>query len=343
MCNPLLDMTMHTDTKEFLDGFNLKESDACLVFEPHPVFKEMLGRPTVYTAGGSGLNTMRGLKWMLKGTGHVDFLGCIGDDEYGRLLTKVSHDSGVATHYEINTEHQTGCCASIIYNKDRSLVAYVAAAGHYSFNHFQTQEVQEAINNSEIFYATGFFILSSYPSVLALGQHAAQTNKYFMLNLSAPFIIEGHWENFYNVLQYADIVCGNEHEAQAFASKNNWGTTDATEIALKIAQLPKINQSRKRLVIITQGSHATAVCHDDVVTSYPVPGIDKSLIVDTNGAGDSFVAGFIAGFSLGKPIRTCVDAGHYCAGYIIQGTGINFNNNSEFDWETDSVRHVNVN
>jgi adenosine kinase len=330
MCNPLLDMTMVTETKEFLDKHNLKEANAILVNEVHPIFKDMLEGHVTYSGGGSALNTMRGLKWMLGSSGHVDFIGCIGNDDYGKLLTKVAHDSGVNTHFDINQVHQTGCCASIIYNKDRSLVGFVSAAGHYSFDHYQSRDVQEAVNSSDIIYTTGFFSLSSYASILAAGQYAAQSNKYFMLNLSAPFVTE--LDNFYNVLQYADIVVGNEHESLAVSNKQGWGTSDNKEIALKIAQLPKINQSRKRMVIITQGKHSTLVCEDDTVTEYPVPAIDPSLIVDTNGAGDSFVAGFLAGFSHGKPIRTCVDAGHYCAGYIIKGTGIDFASPSEFQW-----------
>jgi len=278
------------------------------------------------------LNSMRGLKWMLKDAGqHVDFIGCIGDDEYGKILTKISQDAGISTHFDINPHHQTGCCASIIFNKDRSLVAYVSAAGHYSFDHYQSQEVQDVLNKSDIIYTTGFFTLSSYPSTLAAGQLAAQTNKYFILNLSASFVVE--MDNFYNILQYADIVIGNEHESLAVSNKQGWGLSDNREIALKIAQLPKINPSRKRTVIITQGKQSTIVCQDDVVTEYPVPRIDPSLIVDTNGAGDSFVAGYLAGLSYGKPVQTCIDAGHYCAAYCIQGTGIDFKTPSEFDWK----------
>jgi len=330
-------MKIQTETKELLDRYQLKEADIVMVNESHPIFSDMLTRPITFTAGGSGLNSMRGLKWMLKGTGKVDFVGCIGQDEYGQILSKTSREDGIDTHYQVITEHQTGCCCSIIYQKDRTLVAFVSAAGHYSFSHYQTKDVQDVVLDSEIFYATAFFILSSYETILAVGQYAAQSDKVFMMNISAPFLIEGFWDKFYAVFQYADIIVGNEHEATAFAIKNGWNTNDFNEIALRIAQLPKINQSRKRMVIITQGARNTTVCENDIVTQYPVPRIDPSLIQDTNGAGDSFVGGFLSGLSKGKSTAVCVTAGHYCAGYIIQGTGVVFSKPSSFDWDTDSV------
>jgi len=63
--------------------------------------------------------------------------------------------------------------------------------------------------------------------------------------------------------------------------------------------------------------------------------MDKSLIVDTNGAGDSFIGGFLAGYALGKPLGKCIDAGHYCAGFIIQRTGCDFNDVSRYSWDEE--------
>ena len=57
-----------------------------------------------------------------------------------------------------------------------------------------------------------------------------------------------------SVLPFTDIVFGNETEAAAYAESFELNTTDVGEIAMKIAQLPKENGSRSRLVVITQGS-----------------------------------------------------------------------------------------
>lgn len=57
------------------------------------------------------------------------------------------------------------------------------------------------------------------------------------------------------ILPYVDIVFGNESEALTFASEQNYETKDLKEIALKIMNIPKVNDKRKRIVVITQGNH----------------------------------------------------------------------------------------
>lgn len=52
--------------------------------------------------------------------------------------------------------------------------------------------------------------------------------------------------------------------------------------------------TRPRVVVITQGSSETIVAVQGVVRTFPVEKIPNHLLVDTNGAGDAFVGGFIA-------------------------------------------------
>ena len=56
-----------------------------------------------------------------------------------------------------------------------------------------------------------------------------------------------------SVLPFTDIIFGNETEAAAYSEVNNLGTTEISEIALRLAMLPKENGSKSRLVVITQG------------------------------------------------------------------------------------------
>lgn len=118
----------------------------------------------------------------------------------------------------------------------------------------------------------------------------------------------------------ADIVFGNESEADAFAEANGYETKDRKEIAKKIAALP-LEGSRSRVVVITQGSDPVLVVENGEVTEYPVLTLAKEKIVDTNGAGDAFVGGFLAELANGKPIKDCVACGIWAATEIIQQSG----------------------
>lgn len=182
----------------------------------------------------------------------------------------------------------------------------------------------------QIIYSAGFFLTVSPDSAVSLGRHAAATGKYFATNLSAPFLCSVFKEAQHKVLPYADMVFGNESEAAAYAEANGLSSSDPETVALAIAALPKASGTRARLVIITQGSKPTVVACNGKITTYPVPAVPDSEIVDLNGAGDAFCGGFLAGMCKGASIEQAVDAGHWAAGQVIRLSGATLPATCEF-------------
>merc|ERR1719460_3211469 len=125
--------------------------------------------------------------------------------------------------------------------------------------------------------------------MLKAAKHCASVGKTYCLNLSAPFLCQFFKDQMSSVLPFTDVVFGNETEAAAYAESFELNTSDIGEIAMKIAQLPKENGSRSRLVVITQGSDPVIAVEHGKLHSFPVAPIPKEEIVDTNGAGDAFV------------------------------------------------------
>ncbi|XP_064174419.1 adenosine kinase-like isoform X4 [Anguilla rostrata] len=113
-------------------------------------------------------------------------------------------------------------------------------------------------------------------------------------------------------------------EAATFAREQGFETEDIEEIAKKAQNLPKVNKKRQRVVVITQGKDGTILADGDKVSSFPVMEIDPSDIVDTNGAGDAFVGGFLSELVQERPVEQCVRAGHYAANVIIRRAGCTF-------------------
>lgn len=60
------------------------------------------------------------------------------------------------------------------------------------------------------------------------------------------------------------------------------------------------------------------------VTTYPVIPLPKEKLVDTNGAGDAFVGGFLSQLLLGKDTAQSIRAGNFAANTIIQRSGCSF-------------------
>jgi len=61
--------------------------------------------------------------------------------------------------------------------------------------------------------------------------------------------------------------------------------------------------------------------------------LDEKLIVDSTGAGDSFVGGFLSQFVQGKSIDVCVKAGCYAASEILKQDGCSFPEKPSFKEE----------
>lgn len=332
--NPLLDISVTADQALF-DKYAIQPASAILADEKHqPLFDEIKKFNKVgYVAGGATQNSIRGAEWMAVTKGNTHYIGSIADDEDGKQLATVAAKDGVKTHYFYSTKHHTGRCAVLVKNKERSLIADLAAANDYSHDHFLSEDIQKLVQSVDIFYSAGFFLTVSPQTVVEVGKHALAHNKTLVINLAAPFIVQFFWDALNSVLPYADFVVCNEDEAAAFAEKSGWAKDDLQAAAIALSKLPKLNEKKKRTVIFTQGKEPTIVAVDGETTLYPVIPIDKDLIVDTNGAGDSFVAGLLAGLAADKPLAVAVAAGQYCASRIIQVEGAQFPDTpNDFKW-----------
>ena len=203
-------------------------------------------------------------------------------------------------------------------------MAYLRAANHYKVEHLVMPENWALVEAAKVCYISGFFLTVCSDSFIKVAQHCAETNKVFTMNLSAAFIPADHKERLEKVLPYVDILFGNESEAESLSKSFGYETTDLKEIARRIASNPKENEERKRVVIITQGPGPVILFNEGVITEHPIIPIAPENIVDTNGAGDAWVGGFLSQLVLGRGLEDCIRGGHYAANVIIQRRGCTF-------------------
>ena len=320
MGNPLLDISANVG-QDLLDKYDLKLDSAILAEDKHqPLYKELVeSYNPQYIAGGATQNAIRVAQWMMQKPGQTAFMGCVGSDDYGKRLEECATSDGVLVHYMKDETTPTGTCAALIKGGERSLVANLAAANNFKPSHLETEKAKEIINAAKFYYIAGFFLTVSVESLVRVAEHALAHDKVFCINLAAPFIIDFFGDQLAQAMVYADFVFGNEAEAATYGKKHNLGE-DIKQIALAVAALPK-KGSRPRTVVFTQGHHSTIVACEGKVTEYPVEPLAKELLVDTNGAGDAFVGGFLSQLVVGKDMAECVRAGHWSARYIIQQSG----------------------
>ncbi|KAI8355545.1 Ribokinase-like protein [Blakeslea trispora] len=323
MENPLLDIQCKP-SQDLLEKYNLKANDAILADATHqPLYKEIVDNYEVaYVAGGAAQNTARGAQYFLP-PNSTAYMGCASDDKFGQVMGEAAKADGLYTNYEITHDAPTGTCAVLITGNNRSLVANLAAAEKFQASFLQKPENWKLVEEAKYYYMGSFFVThdGGYQSALLVSQHAAENNKTFALNLSAPFLSQFFRERLDSVIKNTDILFGNEDEARTYSKVAGWNTDDVQEIAKKLSQLEKGN-SKPRLVVITQGADATVTACGEESHVYPVIKVDSADIVDTNGAGDAFCGGFMGLYAQGvtDPAR-CVQAGHYLANIVIKRVG----------------------
>ena len=136
----------------------------------------------------------------------------------------------------------------------------------------------------------------------------------FVLNLSAPYVVQFFGAQLQKILPYIDYIIGNEAEAEAWASANGLpDPKDIPAVAKALAQQPKSNATRGRIVIFTQGAQPTIAVsssNSDNVKTYAVNALKDEEIVDTNGAGDAFAGGLLGALAVGKSLDEAIEVGH---------------------------------
>jgi adenosine kinase len=318
--NPLLDISAEV-SKDFLEKYGIQLDSAILAEEKHePLFKEIIDNYNPkYIAGGATQNSIRVAQWMLQTPGQTAFMGCVGCDDYARQIEDCATGDGVLVHYMKDETAPTGTCAALILGGERALVTKLDAANNFKPSHLETEKAKEILAAAKIYYSSGFFLTVSVESLVIVAEQYLALNKTICLNLSAPFIVDFFGDQLATAMEYADFLFGNESEAATYGKKHGLGE-DLKEIAKACAALPK-KGSNPRTVIFTQGSQSTIVVYKGEVTEYAVEPLAKELLVDTNGAGDAFVGGFLSQLIQGKSMEECVKAGHWAARYVIQQSG----------------------
>ena len=135
--------------------------------------------------------------------------------------------------------------------------------------------------------------------------HAA--GRQVALSLSDPFCVDRHREAFRKlVASHVDILFANEAEITSLYEQNTFEA--AAEMARQDVELAVLTRSEAGSVIL----HGAATVEVDA---------EPTKVVDTTGAGDAYAAGFLAGYTAGKPLAICGRMGSIAAAEVISHYG----------------------
>ncbi|CAF1012416.1 unnamed protein product [Rotaria magnacalcarata] len=156
--NPLLDIIAEVPIS-FLETYNLKANDAILAADAHRELNESVLHDYPnhrFVAGGATQNSMRAATWLLQQPNICVYMGCVGEDKYHPLLHDAAAKSGLLLSYQVyanpKEQIQTGTCAVLITGNNRSLVANLGAANHFTIEHLDEPKNKQLIEKAKIFY-----------------------------------------------------------------------------------------------------------------------------------------------------------------------------------------------
>jgi sugar/nucleoside kinase (ribokinase family) len=237
----------------------------------------------------------------------VGFCGKIGDDAQGTYLIDKMKEFGLSTDGVIVTpDAPTSTAVALIRN---------AGARNFLFNGgatltFAYEDIpKQVVIDKDIIFVGGTFTMPLFDGEGArkLFKEAKEMGK--ITAMDTTYDSSGQWmKTIEPCLEYLDYFMPSEEQARDITGK------DTAEEMGKV-----LRDKNVKNVIIKMGSEGVYVLNDDINALFPPPPVEE--VIDTTGAGDSFVAGFLTGINRGMEVVESIELGQAVAARCICGLG----------------------
>ncbi len=328
--NPIVDISSHIN-EEDIEKFGLKWGETVFANESNVGFFKVLeqNKDVKYIPGGSIQNTLRVTSWCLNmdpnnaKTFKITMLGATGKDSYRNKIIDALDFAGVKYLLECIPDKQTSRCGVGIHKKERCLLPEIRASNMISIDFIRSH--MKEIEEHDALLIEGYFIQERYEICRDLVRKFKLARKTVILTLSAVFMVQTYYDKLIELANSSDLIIANKAELEELAGEKNKENKD---LFIKISQ--KLVK-KERLFIVTDGKKGVIVAKYDyeretmdfILRGFPSL-VKTEDIVDLNGAGDSFLGGFLSQYMLGKSFEACCKAGNDIAGVIIKNIGCTF-------------------
>ena len=159
-------------------------------------------------------------------------MGSVGRDSYAEIIVSKANEIGLKTLFQTTDKEPTATCAVLLTDSNRSMVAHLGAAYHFTEDFLDFPKNWSIVENSRLFYITvkkknhlililqkyylnfilikGFFFCTCMNAVIKIAKFANENDRLFCINLSALFLTQYFKKEFIAVLPYVDILFGND-------------------------------------------------------------------------------------------------------------------------------------
>jgi sugar/nucleoside kinase (ribokinase family) len=261
--------------------------------------------PGIEMSGGSCGNTMAGVASF---GGKGAYIGKVRDDQLGGVFGHDLKATGVSFETpRANSGPATARCLILVTpDAQRTMNTYLGACTGLGPADIDTKVVSAA----QVTYVEGYLwdAPDAKKAVLKAFDAAHAAGRLVSITLSDSFCVDRYRDEFRDLLRNkVDILFGNESEIKSLYQVETF--EEAMEATRKEAKIAALTRSEKGSVVIKGGE------------TYAVPAGPVAKVVDTTGAGDLYAAGFLFGYTHGKPLAECARLGGLAAAEIISHVG----------------------
>ena len=248
--------------------------------------------PTGQVGGGSAANTA----FAFAALGGSAFYACrVGNDETGNFYLADLSSAGVQTSPLSQELGQTGTCLVMVTpDGERTMHTHLGITTDLS----PDQVDLAPLKGAQHLYIEGYLCTSdsARQAVAVVRELARLQGTKIAMSLSDPAMVQYAHEGLVEMLGIGvDVLFCNEMEALLFSRTEN--IDDA---------LPILHQHAP-LVVVTLGANGALISQaaGDGWARIPVVPHVVAEVLDTNGAGDNFAAGFLFGLSQAMSLTDC--------------------------------------
>jgi sugar/nucleoside kinase (ribokinase family) len=239
--------------------------------------------------------------------GAAEFIGKAGDDNEGKLLRDSLKQYGVIFDTPPSAKESTAKIYTLITpDRDRTFASYYGAS-----NDLSLQDIEDVGKRPSAFLYLDGYALAHPHGFEVLREAAIKAKKKGTTILFSPNdinLIEECSVEMKELYALADIVFLNSMEAVKLSGEKNM--RDTVHKFLKTDKTLLITRSERGSYILHQGGM-------NEVEAAPL----RRPIVNTNGAGDHYVGGFLFGLAQGFSIQDAARLGAWCAREVLTVEG----------------------
>ena len=302
--NALVDV-LSTEDESFIEQMDLVKGSMTLIdTDRAEVIYAAMGDKTEMS-GGSAANTLSGVASF---GGTAAYIGRVKDDGLGKAFGHDLNSLGVHFSADLATEGDpTGRCMIVVTpDGERTMNTYLGASATLCADHLDL----DLIASAKVTFLEGY--LFDRDDAKAAFRLAAETahaaGRKVSLTLSDSFCVDRHRDDFLDLVRGGvDILFANEEEIMKLYGVDSFD--DGVEAVRGSCEIAAVTRGREGSVVVTADELVSVEAHQ----------VPKR--VDTTGAGDLYAAGFLYGWSQGRPLHECGRLGSIAAAAVIGHIG----------------------